>query len=164
VAWPLPGTLARYWCKRAIHPWIRTRQLCTARKGDFAIFCTKKGGYLGVCQATKRVDSTGERLYVLCRMRCALPHPACPSSASPTPPTDCLDAQTGSYLPVCWCRPRYPPWHHDGRGGGGGWPPSRRPAHQHEPPPLALLHACLCLDLLGCSACGHRPPPSNRMG
>jgi len=48
----------------AIHPWIRTRQLCTARKGDFAIFCTKKEGYLGVCQATKRVDSTGERLYI----------------------------------------------------------------------------------------------------
>jgi len=47
----------------AIHPWIRTRQLCTARKGNFAIFCTKKEGYLGVCQATKRVDSTGERLY-----------------------------------------------------------------------------------------------------
>jgi len=47
-----------------IHPWIRTRQLCTARKGDSSIFCTKKEGYLGVCQATQRVDSTGERLYM----------------------------------------------------------------------------------------------------
>ena len=46
-----------------IHAWIRTRQLCTARKGDSSVFCTKKEGYLGVCQATKRVDSTGERLY-----------------------------------------------------------------------------------------------------
>jgi len=46
-----------------IHPWIRTRQLCTARKGDSSVFCTKKEGYLGVCQATERVDSTGERLY-----------------------------------------------------------------------------------------------------
>jgi len=46
-----------------IHPWIRTRQHCTARKGDSSVFCTKKEGYLGVCQATQRVDSTGERLY-----------------------------------------------------------------------------------------------------
>ena len=46
-----------------IHPSIRTRQLRTAEKGGSAIFCTKKEGYLGVCQATKRVDSTGERLY-----------------------------------------------------------------------------------------------------
>jgi len=30
----------------AIHPWIRTRQLCTARKGHFAIFRTKKRGLL----------------------------------------------------------------------------------------------------------------------
>ena len=46
-----------------IRPWIRTRQLCTAGKGDSSVFCTKKEGYLGVCQATQRVDSTGERLY-----------------------------------------------------------------------------------------------------
>jgi len=47
----------------AIHPWIRTGQLCTGGKGDSSVFCTKKEGYLGVCQATQRVDSTGERLY-----------------------------------------------------------------------------------------------------
>jgi len=41
-----------------------TRHHCTGRKGDSAIFCTKKQGYLRVCQATKRVDSIGERLYL----------------------------------------------------------------------------------------------------
>jgi len=46
-----------------MHPCKVTRHHCTGRKGDSAIFCTKKEGYLGVCQATKRVDSIGERLY-----------------------------------------------------------------------------------------------------
>jgi len=46
-----------------IHPWIRTRQLCTAGKGDSCVFCTTKEGYLGICQETQRMDSTGERLY-----------------------------------------------------------------------------------------------------
>jgi len=46
-----------------MHPCIVTRHHCTDRKADSAIFCTKKQGYLRVCQATKRVDSIGERLY-----------------------------------------------------------------------------------------------------
>ena len=45
-----------------------TRHHCTGRKGDSAIFCTKKEGYLGVCRATKRVDSIGEKLYPTCRL------------------------------------------------------------------------------------------------
>jgi len=28
-----------------IHPWIRTRQLCTDGKGGSSVFCTKKEGY-----------------------------------------------------------------------------------------------------------------------
>ena len=47
-----------------IHPCIITGQLCNAGKGDSSVFCKKKEGYLRVCQATQRVDSTGERLYV----------------------------------------------------------------------------------------------------
>jgi len=54
-----------------IHPWIRTRQLCTAGKGGSSVFCTKKEGYLGVCQATQRVESTGERLRCYDRKHCA---------------------------------------------------------------------------------------------
>jgi len=47
----------------ANHPWTRARQLCTVGKGDLSVFCTKKEAYLGVCQATKLVDSPGESLY-----------------------------------------------------------------------------------------------------
>jgi len=42
---------------------LRTRQLCTARKGDSAVFCKNKEGYFGPYQATTTVDSTRERLY-----------------------------------------------------------------------------------------------------
>ena len=47
-----------------MHPCIVRKHHCTDRKADSAIFCTKKQGYLRVCQATKRVDSIGERMYL----------------------------------------------------------------------------------------------------
>ena len=63
---PSKRPYARPQMRLATLPWIRTRQICTARKGDSAVFCTKKEGYFGSYQAITRVDSTVERLHSHC--------------------------------------------------------------------------------------------------